>query len=149
MIFVFDGHKDTFCRLTCTDQSRVYYSVLQDLSCFCRVTVSQLQQGSASAVKVMKDSLVESDNSVKQAHVAGDKMAAVTTAIKAIDDVNHGVANATTEQNEVIQSLDNDIHTISELSQQGQLNLNNTLAECTRLKQQFDELEKMVLRFKV
>ncbi len=97
----------------------------------------------------MKDSLVESDNSVKQAHVAGDKMAAVTTAIKAIDDVNHGVANATTEQNEVIQSLDNDIHTISELSQQGQLNLNNTLAECTRLKQQFDELEKMVLRFKV
>lgn len=112
-------------------------------------TVSQLQQGSASAVKVMKDSLVESDNSVKQAHVAGDKMAAVTTAIKAIDDVNHGVANATTEQNEVIQSLDNDIHTISELSQQGQLNLNNTLAECTRLKQQFDELEKMVLRFKV
>lgn len=98
-------------------------------------TVSQLQQGSASAVKVMKDSLVESENSVKQAHVAGDKMAAVTSAIKAIDDVNHGVANATTEQNQVIQSLDNDIHTISELSQQGQLNLNNTLAECTRLKQ--------------
>lgn len=112
-------------------------------------TVTQLQQGSESAVSVMKSSLVESANSVKQAHSAGEKMADVTKAIDAIDNVNHSVANATTEQNQVIQSLDNDIHTISELSQQGQTNLNNTLHECTRLKSQFDELEKMVLRFKV
>ncbi|KTF16859.1 methyl-accepting chemotaxis protein [Pseudoalteromonas sp. H105] len=112
-------------------------------------TVVQLQQGSESAVNVMKASLLESGNSVKQAHVAGDKMADVTKAIEAIDNVNHSVANATTEQNHVIQSLDSDIHTISELSQQGQINLNNTLEECTRLKLQFDELEKMVLRFKV
>ncbi|MBB1300972.1 methyl-accepting chemotaxis protein [Pseudoalteromonas sp. SR44-8] len=112
-------------------------------------TVSQLQQGSDTAVSVMKASLVESENTVKQAQAAGEQMAGVTKAIKAIDDVNHSVANATTEQNQVIHSLDNDIHTISELSQQGQLNLNNTLAECTRLKLQFDELEKMVLRFKV
>ncbi|KPH65689.1 methyl-accepting chemotaxis protein [Pseudoalteromonas porphyrae] len=112
-------------------------------------TVSQLQQGSASAVAVMKASLIESENSVQKAHGAGEKMAGVTKTIESIDEVNHSVANATTEQNVVIQSLDSDIHTISELSQQGQLNLNNTLAECTHLKLQFDELEKMVLRFKV
>lgn len=112
-------------------------------------TVIQLQQGSESAVQVMKASLNESANSVKQAYGAGEQMAGVTKAIEAIDDVNHSVANATTEQNQVIQSLDSDIHTISELSQQGQGNLNNTLNECTRLKLQFDELEKMVLRFKV
>jgi len=112
-------------------------------------TVTQLQQGSESAVEVMKSSLIESANSVQQAHGAGEKMADVTKAIESIDEVNHSVANATTEQNQVIQTLDNDIHTISELSQQGQLNLNNTLNECTRLKLQFDELEKMVLRFKV
>ncbi|MCQ8878329.1 methyl-accepting chemotaxis protein [Pseudoalteromonas shioyasakiensis] len=112
-------------------------------------TVTQLQQGSESAVAVMKSSLIESENSVKQAHGAGEKMADVTKAIDAIDNVNHSVANATTEQNQVIQSLDNDIHTISELSQQGQSNLNKTLQECTKLKLQFDDLEKMVLRFKV
>jgi len=63
--------------------------------------------------------------------------------------VNHSVANATTEQNQVIQSLDSDIHSISELSTQGQSNLNNTLSECTKLKAQFYELEKLVLKFKV
>jgi methyl-accepting chemotaxis protein len=112
-------------------------------------TISQLQQGSASAVEVMTASIRDSEKSVEQAHVAGDKMAEVTRAIESIDEVNHSVANATTEQNQVIQSLDSDIHSISELSNQGQSNLNNTLNECTKLKAQFYELEQLVLKFKV
>jgi len=112
-------------------------------------TVSKLQQGSASAVEVMKLSIQGSGQSVTQAHTAGDKMRQVTTAIESIDQVNHSVANATTEQNQVIQSLDGDIHSISDLSNQGQQNLNDTLNECTKLKVQFDELEKLVLKFKV
>jgi len=112
-------------------------------------TISQLQQGSASAVEVMTTSIRDSEKSVEQAHIAGEKMAEVTRAIESIDEVNHSVANATTEQNQVIQSLDSDIHSISELSTQGQSNLNNTLSECTKLKAQFYELEKLVLKFKV
>ncbi|WP_404344038.1 methyl-accepting chemotaxis protein [Pseudoalteromonas mariniglutinosa] len=112
-------------------------------------TVSQLQQGSSSAVTVMKASLLDSEKSVEQAHIAGEKMTEVTRAIESIDDANHSVANATTEQNQVIHSLDSDIHSISELSNQGQQNLNNTLSECTKLKAQFYDLEKLVLKFKV
>ena len=97
----------------------------------------------------MTASIRDSEKSVEQAHVAGDKMAEVTRAIESIDEVNHSVANATTEQNQVIQSLDSDIHSISELSNQGQSNLNNTLNECTKLKAQFYELEQLVLKFKV
>ncbi|MBE0370116.1 methyl-accepting chemotaxis protein [Pseudoalteromonas aurantia] len=112
-------------------------------------TIVELQQGSASAVAVMNSSLDDSAKSAVQATAAGDKMGEVSHAIESIDGVNHAVASATAEQNAVIQSLDSDIHHISDLSVQGAENLNGTLAECKQLQQQFDELEEMVLKFKV
>ena len=111
--------------------------------------ISQLQAGAASAVGVMKASLSDSANSVQLAADAGTQMQAVTTAIDSIDGVNHAVANATREQNAVIQSLDNDIMLISDLSAQGQHSLQATLAECQQLQRQFEQLEAMVLKFKV
>lgn len=114
-----------------------------------QVTISQLQAGSASAVTVMKASIDESSKSVALAAQAGERMQRVNQAIAAIDDVNHAVAGATGEQNATIQSLDNDIHQISDLAGQGQQNLQATLAECTRLQRQFEELEAMVAKFRV
>ncbi|RJE72334.1 methyl-accepting chemotaxis protein [Pseudoalteromonas citrea] len=112
-------------------------------------TIGELQQGSASAVAVMNLSLEDSAKSASQATEAGHKMTEVSSAIESIDGVNHAVASATAEQNSVIQSLDSDIHHISDLSVQGAENLNGTLSECRQLQAQFDELEKMVLKFKV
>lgn len=112
-------------------------------------TISQLQAGSASAVNVMKASIAESSSSVALAAQAGERMQQVNQAIGAIDDVNHAVAGATREQNSTIQSLDNDIHQISELAEQGQQHLQATLAECNRLQRQFEELEAMVATFRV
>ncbi|MCF6434430.1 methyl-accepting chemotaxis protein [Pseudoalteromonas sp. MMG022] len=112
-------------------------------------TIIELQQGSASAVAVMKSSLEDSAKSASQATQAGEKMHEVSHAIDSIDGVNHAVASATQEQNTVIQSLDSDIHHISDLSVQGSQNLQATLGECRQLQTQFDELEKMVMKFKV
>ncbi|MFC3032539.1 methyl-accepting chemotaxis protein [Pseudoalteromonas fenneropenaei] len=112
-------------------------------------TIAQLQQGSSTAVSVMKASIADTVKTVEQASAAGERMHEVSNAIDAIDGVNHAVANATQEQNAVIQSLDSDIHTISDLSVQGADNLRATLAECNHLQKQFEELEKMVLKFKV
>ena len=69
--------------------------------------------------------------------------------IKQISAANHAVACATEEQNQVVKSLDADIQTISELSIQSKTNLNNTLNECTKLRQQFGDLEQMVKKFRV
>ncbi|RRS08065.1 methyl-accepting chemotaxis protein [Pseudoalteromonas sp. J010] len=112
-------------------------------------TIAQLQQGSSSAVAVMKASLEDSARSAERANASGTKMQEVSNSIDAIDGVNHAVASATNEQNTVIQSLDSDIHHISDLSIQGSNNLTATLDECKSLKAQFDELEQMVLKFKV
>ncbi|MEH6815724.1 MAG: methyl-accepting chemotaxis protein [Pseudoalteromonas distincta] len=112
-------------------------------------TVSQLQKGSNLAVELMKTSLQDSGKSVQQADAVGNLMSHVIQAIKQINDANHSVASATDEQNQVVKLLDTDIQTISALSIQGKANLNDTLNECTKLKQQFSALENMVQKFKV
>jgi methyl-accepting chemotaxis protein len=86
---------------------------------------------------------------VSEADAVGKLMQQVIEDIKQISAANHTVADATEEQNQVVKSLDADIQTISELSIQSKTNLNNTLNECTKLRQQFGDLEQMVQKFKV
>lgn len=112
-------------------------------------TVSQLQKGSNLAVELMKTSLEGSEKSVQQADAVGNLMSHVIQAIQQINDANHSVATATDEQNQVVKLLDTDIQTINSLCIQGKANLNDTLDECTKLKQQFSALENMVQKFKV
>lgn len=112
-------------------------------------TIAQLQQGSTVTVSVMKSSIEDSAKTVLQATQAGERMQEVSNSIDAIDGVNHAVASATQQQNSVIHSLDSDIHSISDMSIHGKENLQNTLYECTNIKKQFEELERMVLKFKV
>jgi methyl-accepting chemotaxis protein len=97
----------------------------------------------------MKTSLQGSEKSVSEADAVGELMQQVIEDIKQISAANHVVAGATEEQNQVVKSLDADIQTISELSIQSKTNLNNTLNECTKLRQQFGDLEQMVKKFKV
>ncbi len=131
------------------DEVRQLAQRTQDSTREIEETIARLQQGAVAAVNVMKSSLEDTHNSVGQAQQAGDQMELVTNTIAGIDEVSHAVANATNEQNEVIQSLDGDIHSISDLTLQGQQNLSVTLDECTNLKSQFYELEQMVMKFKV
>ncbi|KTD91811.1 methyl-accepting chemotaxis protein [Pseudoalteromonas sp. H71] len=112
-------------------------------------TVIELQKGSTLAVELMKTSLQGSEKSVSEADAVGELMQQVIEDIKQISAANHVVAGATEEQNQVVKSLDADIQTISELSIQSKTNLNNTLNECTKLRQQFGDLEQMVKKFKV
>ncbi|ASM52318.1 methyl-accepting chemotaxis protein [Pseudoalteromonas espejiana DSM 9414] len=112
-------------------------------------TVSQLQKGSNHAVELMKTSLQDSEKSVEQAEAVSHLMGQIIESIKQINGANHSVADATVEQNDMVKSLHCDIKSMSELSLQGQNNLQSTLNECTKLKQQFSDLEHMVQKFKV
>jgi len=131
------------------DEVRQLAQRTQDSTKEIEITIGQLQEGSSQAVTVITQSQKDSENSVKSARLAGEQMAKVTSTILEIDQVNLSVANATYEQNQVIGSLDKEINNISELNSTGQSNLNSTLEECTLLKNEFYELEKMLLKFKV
>lgn len=112
-------------------------------------TIARLQEGASSAVSMMKDSLSETDSSVEQATEAGEQMESITKLIASIDDTNHSVAHATSEQTGVTTSIDKDVIEISSITQRGQDNLAIVLDECTTLKSQFIDLENMVEKFKV
>lgn len=112
-------------------------------------TVGQLQRGSNQAVELMKTSIQDSEKSVEHAEGVSVLMGQIIESIKQISSANHSVANATVEQNDLVKVLDADITSMSELSVQSQENLKNTLNECTKLKQQFSDLEQMVQKFRV
>lgn len=131
------------------DEVRQLAQRTQDSTKEIEITIAQLQEGSSKAVTVITQSQKDSENSVQSARLAGEQMAKVTSTILEIDQVNLSVANATHEQNQVIGSLDKEVNNISELYNTGQSNLNRTLEECTLLKNEFYELEKMLLKFKV
>ena len=131
------------------DEVRQLAQRTQDSTREIEVTIEQLQQGAASVVVAMKSSLEDTNRSVKQASHAGQQMEKVSGVITSIDEVNHSVAQATTEQTDVTQSIDRDIHHISDIAGQGQKNLSEALQECNKLQAQFYELEQMVLKFKV
>lgn len=112
-------------------------------------TIGRLQDGASSAVSIMKESLVETGASVSLAKQAGEKMETITQFISSIDDANHMVATATSEQTNVTSAIDRDIHEMSSITVQGQENLSGVSEECNSLKEQFFELENMVDKFKV
>lgn len=111
--------------------------------------IEVLQKGTQDVVDVISQSQQTSESCVKTAHEAEAHMQDVDTAIAEMDSVNHSVASATEEQTTVIKTLDNDIHDISDLNQQGIQHLRDTGAACTALQEQFERLEAMVQRFKV
>ena len=97
----------------------------------------------------MKTSIQDSEKSVEHAEGVSVLMGQIIESIKQISSANHSVANATVEQNDLVKVLDADITSMSDLSVQSQENLKNTLNECTKLKQQFSDLEQMVQKFRV
>ncbi|TMS59921.1 methyl-accepting chemotaxis protein, partial [Pseudoalteromonas sp. S3173] len=91
----------------------------------------------------------QSENSLQNEDDVGQVINKKISAIKQITDDNHSLANATDEQNQVVKSLHSYIHVISDISLQGQSNLNLNFEECTKLKHQFSDLERMGKKFKV
>jgi len=111
--------------------------------------IEMLQAGTQDVVSVIEQSRTTSEACVTTAHDAETHMQDVDTAIAEMDSVNHSVASATEQQTTVIKTLDNDIHDISELNEQGIQNLKDTGAACDALQVQFERLEALVQRFKV
>ena len=111
--------------------------------------IGSLQTNAQSVVEAMDHSQQNSHTSVQTATDAGEQMQQVSSASAEIDGVNHAVAAATSQQTQVIQSLDEDVLSIRNLSQDGIKVLEGCLQACDQLKGQFDALDKMVNRFSV
>ena len=111
--------------------------------------IEELQVGASGAVSAMLESQRHSDDNVKAANLAGERLSSVLSGIGEIDEINMSMATATEEQTSVVDNLDRDISHINELNQAMVGNLQSTLQACTELENQSQRLQKMVGTFKI
>jgi methyl-accepting chemotaxis protein len=111
--------------------------------------IEELQVGSRESVTTMTESQRYSEDSVKIANQAGERLGTVIARIGDIDGMNQSVATATEEQTSVIESLNMDIIEINTLNQEGVENLQSTLRACGDLEQQAVRLKHLVDSFRI
>ncbi|MFD2165580.1 methyl-accepting chemotaxis protein [Thalassotalea euphylliae] len=111
--------------------------------------IDNLQSGSATVVDSMTESKRTSEASVAMANAAGETMQHIIEALRAVDVENHAVAEATQQQVNVIQSIDEEVMQLMHLNQEGVDNLQQTQAACDDLQVAFDDLNALVSKFRV
>ena len=111
--------------------------------------IENLQSGTISVVTAMEQSQKNSDASVEKANLADEKMQSIIGALQDVDNENHAVAEATSQQGDVIKSIDEDILQLMELNEQGVSNLKQTEDACDSLQQEFATLNDIVSKFRV
>jgi len=111
--------------------------------------IEELQSGAAAAVRTMLESQRYSDENVQLTQLAGERLSDVMTGIGEIDGINLSMATATEEQSTVIDTLDRDITTITDLNQSVVTNLQTTLQACAELENEAQRLHQMVGSFRI
>jgi len=111
--------------------------------------IEELQVGASGAVNAMLESQRHSDDNVKAANLAGERLDSVLLGIGEIDEINLSMATATEEQTCVVDNLDRDISHINDLNQAMVGNLQSTLQACTELENQSHRLQQLVNTFRI
>lgn len=131
------------------DEVRQLAQRTQDATQEIEVMIENLQTGSVAVVSTMGESQKNSTISVELANTAGNKMQQIIDTLGDVDRENHAVAEATIQQVNVIQSIDEDILHLMQLNEQGVNNLEQTQTACDDLQKAFDDLSHLVGQFKV
>ena len=131
------------------DEVRTLASRTQSSAQQIQQMIEELQSGSRDAVALMQESQRQSTHSMQVAQQAGTSLGSVTERIGEIDGQNQSVATATEEQTSVVETLNMDISEINLLNQQSADNLQATLAACTALEAEADQLQRLVGGFRI
>jgi methyl-accepting chemotaxis protein len=131
------------------DEVRQLAQRTQDSASEIETMIDNLQSGTVAVVSSMEESQKNSAESVDKATVADEKMQLIIGSLTQVDGENQAVSEATRQQVNVIQSIDDDIIQLMDLSEQGVQNLQETQQACDGLQQEFKGLNELVGKFKV
>ncbi len=131
------------------DEVRQLAQRTQEAATEIETMIDNLQQGTVSVVGSMEQSQRNTTNSVDKANIADQQMKFIIASLHKVDDENHAVADATKQQNDVIQSIDEDIVELMELNKQGVNHLQQTHQACDSLQDEFSDLSGLVSKFRV
>jgi methyl-accepting chemotaxis protein len=111
--------------------------------------IGSLQQRSNDAVQAMQRSGVMVNNSVSEAHKAGERIGVISEAVQSIADMTNQIASATEEQSSVAEELDKNItaiHASMKVIAQG---ATKTAVSSQSLAQLTAQLRQMTMQFQI
>nr|VVV04686.1 Methyl-accepting chemotaxis protein McpQ [Aliivibrio wodanis] len=111
--------------------------------------IEKLQQGTKTAVSVMQQSQTYANDSVNNARVAGDALAAITNSVTQISDMNTQIATAAEEQGAVAEEINTNIVNINHAAETTASGAEETSRESENVANLASDLKKIVNQFKV
>jgi methyl-accepting chemotaxis protein len=131
------------------DEVRTLASRTQQSTQDIQQMVERLQMGAEKAVNVMNQSQSQAKDSVEQAALANDSLAAIASMISQINDMNMQIAAAAEEQSAVAEEINKNVISISQISTQTAQGANETSEASNTMKALASELQAVVGRFKL
>ncbi len=111
--------------------------------------ISQLQQGTSNAVKVMEEGRSKASRSVEMAEKAGNSLQSITAAVSTITEMNTQIASAAEEQGAVSEEINRNILSVRELAINSTESFQATADSGEVLNELSVTLEGLVSRFKI
>jgi methyl-accepting chemotaxis protein len=130
------------------DEVRTLASRTQESTHEIEQMIDKLQSGARNAVAVMELSREQAHTGVEQANEAARALAAITTAVNTIRDFNTQIASAAEEQSVVSEEINQNVHSISDISEQTAVGSEQTTAAANELAQLASQLQSQVAQFK-
>ncbi len=130
------------------DEVRALASRTQESTAQIQTTLQSLQAGAESAVKVMNDSQVKSDESVSKAQSSGESINRILTSTDKINDMATQIASAVEEQSMVSEDLSKNINSIVSLGRDSLGQLDKMTSNANTMKDTAGNLHDLTQQFK-
>ncbi|MBD3670209.1 MAG: methyl-accepting chemotaxis protein [Gammaproteobacteria bacterium] len=131
------------------DEVRTLASRTQQSTTEIEDMISRLQDGAKRAVAVMSSSRTQAQSSVEDASKAGQALQTIAEAISAINDMNTMIASAAEEQTAVSEDVNRSVVSITDFTHRSANNSAQIASASEELSHLANELESMVVRFKL
>jgi len=129
------------------DEVRTLASKTQESTSEIQEMIERLQSGTLEAVKVMKTSTAEAQNSVTETAKAGESLSKITDAVSVNSDLSSHIASAADEQSAVSREMHENVLSISHAADQTAQGASENLAASQEMAKLAENLQHLVGRF--
>jgi methyl-accepting chemotaxis protein len=131
------------------DEVRTLASRTQQSTEEIQTIIEGLQKRTATAVKVMGESVTSANNTMEQASKASLSLTNIVNSVSVIREVNTHIASVSEQQSDAVSGIDSSVTRIEALSNEASAGSEETLRASRELARLSEELKGIVLQFKV